>query len=79
MRDVQRGVRLDHNIFGKRPILGLRCVARTGASVQSELDKLILVPLIGLSAPAYAIAFLEICQTVEIASKRAHCGRGHFA
>jgi len=24
-------------------------------------------------------AWLAICQTVDIASKRAHCGRGHFA
>ena len=60
VRDVQRDVRLDHNVFGKRPILWLRCVAPTGASVKSEVDKLMLASSIGLTAPAYAITFLEI-------------------
>jgi hypothetical protein len=60
VRDVQRDVRLDHNVFGKRPILWLRRVASTGASVKSEVDELILAPSIGLTVPAYAIALLEI-------------------
>jgi len=40
VRDVQRDVRLDHYVFGKRPIFWLRCVAPTGASVKSEVGKL---------------------------------------